>query len=332
MLLLIPLLPFIGFLVNASFGRRLTKRVAGAVACGAMILSFVVSVAAVFRLLSFDPESRVMAETVYEWITSGELAVPFTLRLDPLSAVMILIVTGIGSLIHVYSTAYMHEERDAEYARYFSYLNLFATFMLVLVLANNFLVLYVGWEGVGLCSYLLIGFWFERKAAADAAKKAFVTTRIGDSAFLIGIVFIWLKFHSLDFDTVFHAARGLPNGTATIIALLLFAGSVGKSAQLPLHVWLPDAMEGPTPVSALIHAATMVTAGVYLVVRAHPIFERSATALTIVAVVGIVTAIYAGLSAIGQDDIKWMLAYSTISQLGFMFFGAGMGAYSAAIF
>jgi NADH-quinone oxidoreductase subunit L len=211
-------------------------------------------------------------------------------------------------------------------------MNLFVFFMLMLVLANNFLVLYLGWEGVGLCSYLLIGFWFERKSAADAAKKAFITTRIGDSAFLIGIILIWLHFHSLDFGTVFRAAPGLANGTATVMSLLLFSGAVGKSAQLPLHVWLPDAMEGPTPVSALIHAATMVTAGVYLVVRAHPIFEQSGTALTIVALVGVITAIYAGLSAIGQDDIKRVLAYSTISQLGFMFFGAGMGAYSAAIF
>src|SRR3989442_11025658 len=221
---------------------------------------------------------------------------------------------------------------DPRFARFFGYMNLFVFFMLTLVLANNLLLLYLGWEGVGLCSYLLIGFWFERKSAADAAKKAFITTRIGDSAFLIGIIFIWLHFHSLDFGTVFRAAPGLANGTATIMALLLFAGSVGKSAQLPLHVWLPDAMEGPTPVSALIHAATMVTAGVYLVVRAHPIFEQSHIALTVVAVVGVVTAIYAGFSAFGQDDIKRMLAYSTISQLGFMFFGAGMGAYSAAIF
>src|SRR5256885_660658 len=232
MLLLIPLLPFIGFLVNASFGRRLTKRVAGAVACGAMILSFVVSVAAVFRLLSFDPESRVMAQTVYEWITSGDLTVPFTLRLDPLSAVMILIVTGIGSLIHVYSTAYMHEERDAEYARYFSYLNLFATFMLVLVLGANFLVLFVGWEGVGLCLYLLIGFWYQKKSASDAGKKAFIVNRIGDFGFVLGV------------------------------ATAFFAGTIG----------------------------------------------------------------------LVQNDIKRVLAYSTVSQLGYMFLAMGVGAYAAGIF
>jgi NADH-quinone oxidoreductase subunit L len=220
------------------------------------------------------------------------------LRIDPLSAVMALTVTGVGALIHLYSIDYMHG--GDRYARFFGYMNLFVFFMLILVLADNFLLLYLGWEGVGLCSYLLIGFWFERKTAADAAKKAFITTRIGDSAFLIGIIYIWLHFGSLEFDVVFRGAEGLANGTATIMALLLFAGAVGKSAQIPLHVWLPDAMEGPTPVSALIHAATMVTAGVYLVVRTHPIFEASDVALTIVAIVGIVTAIYAGLSAIGS--------------------------------
>src|SRR5436853_3936733 len=222
---------------------------------------------------------------------------------------------------------------DERFSRFFAYMNLFVFFMLTLVLADNCLLMYLGWEGVGLCSYLLIGFWFERPAAARAAKTAFIVTRIGDTAMLVGIALIFVTFHSLDFGRVLHGASGaVSTGTVTAIALLLFAGAVGKSAQLPLHVWLPDAMEGPTPVSALIHAATMVTAGVYLVVRTHPIFEASSTALTIVAVVGVVTAIYAGLSAIGQDDIKRMLAYSTISQLGFMFFGAGMGAFSAAIF
>src|SRR5437764_754201 len=323
MLLLIPLLPFIGFLVNASFGRRLTKRVAGAVACGAMILSFVVSVAAVFRLLSFDPESRVMAQTVYEWITSGDLAVPFTLRLDPLSAVMILIVTGIGSLIHVYSTAYMHEERDAEYARYFSYLNLFATFMLVLVLGANFLVLFVGWEGVGLCSYLLIGFWYQKKSASDAGKKAFIVNRIGDFGFVLGVLLTFVRFGTLDFQQV---ARSLANlgtettfGTVSVITLLLFVGATGKSAQIPLYIWLPDAMEGPTPVSALIHAATMVTAGVYMIGRNAVLFGHAPMTLQIVAVVGTATALIAGTIGLVQNDIKKVLAYSTVSQLGYMF-------------
>src|SRR6184192_4172358 len=336
MLLLIPLLPFIGFLVNASFGRRLTKRVAGAVACGAMILSFVVSVAAVFRLLSFDPESRVMAQTVYEWITSGDLAVPFTLRLDPLSAVMILIVTGIGSLIHVYSTAYMHEERDAEYARYFSYLNLFATFMLVLVLGANFLVLFVGWEGVGLCSYLLIGFWYQKKSASDAGKKAFVVNRIGDYAFILGTLLVFVRFGTLDFQQV---ARSLANlgtettfGTVSVITLLLFVGATGKSAQIPLYVWLPDAMEGPTPVSALIHAATMVTAGVYMVGRNAVLFSHAPMVMEIVAIVGVLTALMAASIGLVQYDIKRVLAYSTVSQLGYMFTAMGVGAFSAGAF
>ncbi|PYR09107.1 MAG: NADH-quinone oxidoreductase subunit L [Acidobacteria bacterium] len=336
MLLLIPLLPFIGFLVNASFGRRLTKRVAGAVACGAMILSFVVSVAAVFRLLSFDPESRVMAQTVYEWITSGDLAVPFTLRLDPLSAVMILIVTGIGSLIHVYSTAYMHEERDAEYARYFSYLNLFATFMLVLVLGANFLVLFVGWEGVGLCSYLLIGFWYQKKSASDAGKKAFIVNRIGDFGFVLGVLLTFVRFGTLDFQQV---ARSLANlgtettfGTVSVITLLLFVGATGKSAQIPLYVWLPDAMEGPTPVSALIHAATMVTAGVYMIGRNAVLFGHAPLTLKFVAVIGVATAFFAGTIGLVQNDIKRVLAYSTVSQLGYMFLAMGVGAYAAGIF
>src|SRR2546421_9681013 len=298
MLLLIPLLPFIGFLVNASFGRRLTKRVAGAVACGAMILSFVVSVATVFRLLSFDPESRVMAQTVYEWITSGDLTVPFTLRLDPLSAVMILIVTGIGSLIHIYSTAYMHEERDSEYARYFSYLNLFAAFMLVLVLAANFVVMFVGWEGVGLCSYLLIGFWYEKKSASDAGKKAFIVNRIGDWGFILGVLLIFVRFTSLDFRDVARAVSQLgPEqtfGTLSIITLMLFIGATGKSAQIPLFVWLPDAMEGPTPVSALIHAATMVTAGVDMIRRHAVLFGHAPLTLTVVAFIGTATALVAG--------------------------------------
>ena len=336
MLLLIPLLPFIGFLVNATFGRRLTKRVAGAVACGAMILSFVVSVAAVFRLLSFDPESRVMAQTVYEWITSGDLTVPFTLRLDPLSAVMILIVTGIGSLIHVYSTAYMHEERDAEYARYFSYLNLFATFMLVLVLGANFLVLFVGWEGVGLCSYLLIGFWYQKKSASDAGKKAFIVNRIGDFGFVLGVLLTFVRFGTLDFQQV---ARSLANlgtettfGTVSVITLLLFVGATGKSAQIPLYVWLPDAMEGPTPVSALIHAATMVTAGVYMIGRNAVLFGHAPLTLKIVAVIGVATAFFAGTIGLVQNDIKRVLAYSTVSQLGYMFLAMGVGAYAAGIF
>jgi NADH-quinone oxidoreductase subunit L len=327
---LIPLLPLLGAAVLLLTGARWRGRSAGWLATGLVASSFGLSLLVLQVMVQNTGELREHTVRLFEWITAGSFSVDVAFGIDPLSVLMMLTVTGVGALIHLYSIDYM--AGDPRYARFFGYMNLFVFFMLVLVLADNFLLLYVGWEGVGLCSYLLIGFWFERKTAADAAKKAFIVTRIGDSAFLIGIILIWVQFGSLDFDAVLGGAGGLGNGTATVIALLLFAGAVGKSAQLPLHTWLPDAMEGPTPVSALIHAATMVTAGVYLVVRTHPIFEASEVALTLVAVVGIVTAIYAGLSAIGQDDIKRVLAYSTISQLGFMFFGAGMGAYAAAIF
>jgi NADH-quinone oxidoreductase subunit L len=336
MLLLIPLLPFLGFLVNASFGRRLTKAVSGGVACGAMIASFAVSSAAVVRLVSLEPESRAIVNQVYTWFTSGDLTVGLTLRLDPLSAVMILVVTGIGSLIHIYSTAYMHEERDSEYARYFSYLNLFASFMLVLVLGANFLVMFVGWEGVGLCSYLLIGFWFQKKSASDAGKKAFIVNRIGDYGFILGVLLVFTRFGTLDFQEVARAVSGLSPettfGTTSLITLLLFIGATGKSAQIPLFVWLPDAMEGPTPVSALIHAATMVTAGVYMIGRNAVLFSHAPETLTIVAVIGTATALMAGTIGLVQNDIKRVLAYSTVSQLGYMFLAMGVGAYAAGIF
>jgi NADH-quinone oxidoreductase subunit L len=327
---LIPALPLGGAAVLLLTGRRWRGSSAGWLATTTIVGAFGLAVALFLGLTSMAESERTVVKSLYEWFRVGSLRIPVDLRVDSLSITMVLVVTGVGSLIHLYAIDYMHG--DPRFARFFAYMNLFVGFMLILVLANNFLLLYLGWEGVGLCSYLLIGFWFEREAAANAAKKAFITTRIGDSAMLIGIIFVWIKFGSLDFDVVFRGAGGLPGGTATIMALLLFAGAVGKSAQLPLHVWLPDAMEGPTPVSALIHAATMVTAGVYLVVRSHVIFEASPVALTVVAVVGIATAVYAGLAALAQDDIKRMLAYSTISQLGFMFFGAGLRAYAAAIF
>jgi NADH-quinone oxidoreductase subunit L len=326
---LIPLLPLAGAALLLLGARRWREPLAGWAASLTVALAFGVSVVLLLDFLGGSGESA-LVNRLYEWIPAGRFQLDVALRIDALSLVMALTVTGVATLIHVYSIDYMRG--DPRFARFFGYLNLFVFFMLVLVLANNFLVLYLGWEGVGLCSYLLIGFWFERKSAADAAKKAFIVTRIGDSAMLIGIIYIWFHFGSLDFEVVFSEAPGLAAGTATIMALLLFAGAVGKSAQLPLHTWLPDAMEGPTPVSALIHAATMVTAGVYLVVRSHEVFEASGTALVVVAIVGIATAIYAGMSAIGQDDIKRLLAYSTISQLGFMLFGAGVGAYTAAIF
>ena len=338
LLIPIPLLPFLGFLVNAALGRRLPKRVSGAVATGVMGLSFGVSLAAVWRLLGTEPVGGVRAieETAYEWIASGSLSVPFTLRLDPLAAVMILIVTGIGTLIHLYSTAYMHDESDAEYARYFSYLNLFAAFMLVLVLGANFPVMFIGWEGVGLCSYLLIGFWFTKPSAADAGKKAFVVNRVGDFGFILGMLAIFTTFGTLDFQAVARQVATLPVeahfGILTAITLLLFLGATGKSAQLPLYVWLPDAMEGPTPVSALIHAATMVTAGVYMIGRNAVLFSHAPFTLDVVAVVGCLTALMAGTIGLVQNDIKRVLAYSTVSQLGYMFLAMGVGAFAAGIF
>jgi NADH-quinone oxidoreductase subunit L len=286
----------------------------------------------VLRLSDLPAEGRVVTRHLFDWISVGDLHVGADLRLDALSAVMILVVTGVGALIHLYAIGYM--DGDPRYGRFFAYLNLFVFFMLMLVLADNLLLLYLGWEGVGLCSYLLIGFWFEKTQNANAAKKAFVTTRIGDTAMLVGLALIVVKFGTLDFTTIFGSAAGgvLTKDAATAIALLLFAGAAGKSAQVPLHVWLPDAMAGPTPVSALIHAATMVTAGVYLVVRMHVIFEISGVALTVVLIVGLVTMLFAGTCALGQDDIKRVLAYSTVSQLGYMFMAAGMRAYGLAIF
>jgi NADH-quinone oxidoreductase subunit L len=335
-LALIPLLPLAGFLINACFGKRLSKAVSGSIACAAIGLSFAVSLGAVFQLVRLEPDSRQIEATVFRWITSGDLDIGFSLLLDPLSAVMILVVSGIGSLIHIYSTAYMHEERDSEYARYFSYLNLFAAFMLVLVLGANFLVMFVGWEGVGLCSYLLIGFWFEKKSASDAGKKAFIVNRIGDFGFILGILLVFVRFGTLDFQAIANAlAQFGPEtsfGTLSLIALLLFVGATGKSAQIPLYVWLPDAMEGPTPVSALIHAATMVTAGVYMIGRNAVLYSHAPETLAIVAVIGTATAFFAGTIGLVQNDIKRVLAYSTVSQLGYMFLAMGVGAYAAGIF
>jgi NADH-quinone oxidoreductase subunit L len=326
---LVPALPLAAAAVNLFAGRRLGQ-LAGWIASAAVALSFLVSAAAVQGLLGASEDARVATQHLFDWISVGSFTVGADLRLDVLSAVMILVVTGVGTLIHVYAIGYM--EGDPRFGRFFAYLNLFVFFMLLLVLANDYALLYVGWEGVGLCSYLLIGFWFEERNNAVAAKKAFVTTRIGDTAMLVGLAMIVANVGSLDLDRVFGAAGGMAEGTATAISLLLFAGAIGKSAQVPLHVWLPDAMAGPTPVSALIHAATMVTAGVYLVVRSAPLFEASPIALTVVLVVGLVTALFAATCALGQDDIKRVLAYSTVSQLGFMFMAAGMRFYSGAIF
>ncbi|HEX2342229.1 MAG TPA: NADH-quinone oxidoreductase subunit L [Vicinamibacterales bacterium] len=334
MLALIPLLPLIGFLFNTTLGPRTSKRVSGGVATGLMFAAFGVSVSVVGRMLG--TADHALEQTIYEWIPSGDLNIPFTLRVDPLSALMILIVTGIGALIHLYSTSYMHEETDSEYARYFSYLNLFAAFMLVLVLGASFPVMFVGWEGVGLCSYLLIGFWFQKPSAADAGKKAFIVNRIGDVGFILGMLLTFDTFGTLDFQKVSAVAASMPvemtMGTLTIITLLLFVGATGKSAQIPLYVWLPDAMEGPTPVSALIHAATMVTAGVYMIGRTAVLFSHAPITLDVVAVIGVATALMAGTIGLVQTDIKRVLAYSTVSQLGYMFLAMGVGSYAAGIF
>jgi len=335
-LLLIPLLPFVGFLVNASFGRRIGKGVAGAVACGAMVASFAVSAALSWAVMRAPEGSSGAVLSVYNWISSGDFTVNFSLRIDELSTVMILVVTGIGSLIHIYSTAYMHEETDAEYARYFSYLNLFAAFMLVLVLGANFLVMFVGWEGVGLCSYLLIGFWYRKKSASDAGKKAFIVNRIGDFGFVLGMLAAFVRFGTLDFQGIARAAASASPettfGSVSLITMLLFVGATGKSAQIPLYIWLPDAMEGPTPVSALIHAATMVTAGVYMIGRNAVLFSHAPQTLAIVAGIGAATALMAGTIGLVQNDIKRVLAYSTVSQLGYMFLAMGVGAFGAGIF
>jgi NADH-quinone oxidoreductase subunit L len=335
-LALIPLLPFAGFVVNATLGRRLPKSVSGGLASLVMLASFVISVISVVQIAGRPVEARAIQEVLYTWIASGDLKIDVTFRVDTLSAVMILVVTGIGSLIHIYSTAYMHDESDSEFARYFSYLNLFASFMLVLVLGANFPVMFVGWEGVGLCSYLLIGFWFKKKSANDAGKKAFVVNRIGDYAFLLGMFALFAKFGTLDFQEIASAVATLPAemtfGVLSITTLLLFIGATGKSAQIPLYTWLPDAMEGPTPVSALIHAATMVTAGVYMIGRNAVLFEHAPQTMMIVAVIGAVTALMAGTIGLVQNDIKRVLAYSTVSQLGYMFLAMGVGAFGAGIF
>ena len=328
---LVPALPLAGAVLNLFAGRRLA-RLAGVIASLLVAASFAVSVGVLADLVSLPGEDRVKLVRLWDWISVGGLRVAAELRVDPLSVTMLLVITGIGALIHVYSNGYM--EGDPRFGRFFAYMNLFVFFMLMLVLAENFLVLYLGWEGVGLCSYLLIGFWYERASAANAAKKAFITTRIGDTFFLIGIVLVFLRLGSLNFSSVLadSVATKQPSGVFTVIALLFLGGAIGKSAQVPLHVWLPDAMEGPTPVSALIHAATMVTAGVYLIARAHVFFDISGVASTVVLIVGLVTAIYAATAALAQDDIKRVLAYSTISQLGFMFFALGLHRYGAAIF
>jgi NADH-quinone oxidoreductase subunit L len=324
-------LPLAGFAINTLVGRRL-RGAAGWLATLLMFAAFGIAVAAFLELIGRGADEREAILRGYDWFVSGNLRVALDLRFDQLSATLALVVTGVGALIHLYSIGYM--AADDRRGTYFAWLNLFAAAMLTLVLAQNFLVMYLGWEGVGLCSYLLIGFWFTRPEVPAAAKKAFIANRIGDVGFLLAMFLIFAKFGSLDFDQVFGHVSGLGGAAAAAIALLLFLACTGKSAQIPLYVWLPDAMAGPTPVSALIHAATMVTAGVFLVARTHVLFEASSAAAAVVVVIGALTALLAAVIATGQDDIKRILAYSTVSQLGYMFIAVGLGpiGYVAGIF
>ena len=325
---LIPLFPLLGFLINGFFGKKISKGLSGTIASIAVLASFIVSVLIFMEL----EHSEIKSQTVclFSWINSDTLKIPFEFLVDPLSSWFLLIITGIGFLIHIYSIGYMHD--DEGFSRFFTYLNLFIFFMLLLVLGNNYLIMFVGWEGVGLCSYLLIGFWFKNTAYNNAAKKAFIMNRVGDLGFLLGIILIFVTFGSISYGDVFASASNGSEATVTAIALLLFVGAMGKSAQLPLYTWLPDAMAGPTPVSALIHAATMVTAGIYMIVRSNIFYTMSDSASEVVAIIGVATALFAATIGLFQNDIKKVLAYSTVSQLGLMFLGLGVGAFSSSVF
>jgi NADH-quinone oxidoreductase subunit L len=327
---LVPLIPFLGFLINGLGRNTLSKNTIGFIGSAAVFLSFVLSVA-IFMALGADAEKS-HEVFLFDWISAGQLHIPLSFLIDPLSSIMLLIITGVGFLIHVYSAGYMHD--DEGYGKFFSYLNLFIFFMLLLVLGSNYIVMFIGWEGVGLCSYLLIGFWYSNNNYASAAKKAFVMNRIGDLGFLIAVFLIFNTFGSLEFKEVFPKAATLVSGETSIvlITLCLFIGACGKSAQLPLFTWLPDAMAGPTPVSALIHAATMVTAGVYMIARSNVLFDLAPVIQQLIAIIGLATALLGALIALTQTDIKKVLAYSTVSQLGYMFLGLGVGAYDGAFF
>ncbi len=328
---LIPLFPLIGFVLNGILGRRVSKQLINVIGIGSVAASFLYVVA---LLLKLSPLSTPYSGHYFTWIQSGFLQVGFDLVIDRLTAVMLLVVTGVGLLIHIYSIGYMSE--DSGYYRFFSFLNLFMFFMLILVLASNLLLLFVGWEGVGLSSYLLVSFYFHEDWATNAGNKAFIVNRIGDFGFMLGVLLTVVTFHTLDFGKMAAAVGSMPVevgfGTLTVLTLLLFAGATGKSAQIPLFVWLPDAMAGPTPVSALIHAATMVTAGVYMIARLSFLYDHAPVAMSFVAVVGLITAVLAATIGMAQNDIKRVFAYSTVSQLGYMFLGLGVGAYSAGIF
>jgi NADH-quinone oxidoreductase subunit L len=326
---LIPLLPLVGFLINALGKKWLSKNIVSLVACGSVLGSFVIAAVIFIELLG---GASAQTLSLGELMNAGGFSVSLSLLIDPLSVLMTLIITGIGFFIHVYSVGYM--SHDEGFARYFSYLNLFVFSMLMLVLGANYILMFVGWEGVGFCSYLLIGFWFGDNANNDAAKKAFVMNRIGDVGFLTGVFLIFITFGSIEYAQVFSSAASMPAGLAVIttITLLLFIGATGKSAQIPLFTWLPDAMAGPTPVSALIHAATMVTAGIYMIVRSNILFTLAPITMEVITYVGVATALLGAFVAITQNDIKKVLAYSTVSQLGYMFVAVGVGAYSTGMF
>ncbi|NKB87518.1 MAG: NADH-quinone oxidoreductase subunit L [Acidobacteria bacterium] len=349
---LIPLVPLVGVVINGLFASRYIRSqlFTGALASGCMLVAFIIGFGSFMQLASMPVEDRHVEIELYDWISgslvhmhdndahveSATLDIPFGLQFDPLSALMVLVVTGVGFLIHVYAIGYMkHDPPDKGFYRFFTYLNLFASFMLILVLGNSYAMMFIGWEGVGLCSFLLIGYYYKKKSAGDAAKKAFVVNRIGDAAFIIGMFTLFFTFGTLDYDGIFAGAAAnseVGSGLITFATMMLFIGATGKSAQIPLFVWLPDAMEGPTPVSALIHAATMVTAGVYMVVRSNVLFTLSPMTMTVVAVVGALTALMAASIAMVQNDIKRVLAYSTVSQLGYMFLACGVGAYAVGVF
>jgi NADH-quinone oxidoreductase subunit L len=327
---LVPLIPLIGFIVNGLGRNTLSKGLIGSIGSGVILISFLLSIGIFLELGSDVVKSHEVF--LFDWISAGSLKIPLSFLIDPLSSIMLLIITGVGFLIHIYSIGYMHD--DADFGKFFSYLNLFIFFMLLLVLGSNYIVMFIGWEGVGLCSYLLIGFWYTNSSYASAAKKAFVMNRIGDLGFLLGVFLIFTTFGSIEFSKIFpQAANMLPgDSTLTLIALLLFIGACGKSAQLPLFTWLPDAMAGPTPVSALIHAATMVTAGIYMIARSNVLFDLAPVVQHLIAIIGLATALIGALIAMTQTDIKKVLAYSTVSQLGYMFLGLGVGAYDGGFF
>src|SRR5918993_603988 len=343
LILLIPLLPFLGFLINGLGRKYLSKGLIGVIGSGTVLGSFIISVYAFFNLDAIGGGKQISGSAgivgdpvlhYFDFINVGSLKIPFAFQIDQLSTLFLLIITGVGFLIHVYSTAYMHEEKREHFGRYFSYLNLFVFSMLLLVMGANYVIMFIGWEGVGLCSYLLIGYWFKNIDYTKAAKKAFVMNRIGDLGFLLAVFWIIAKVGSVNYSTVLTAETLARFSTGDIvgITLLLFLGATGKSAQIPLYTWLPDAMAGPTPVSALIHAATMVTAGIYMIGRSNIMYSLAPTTMSVVAVVGLATAILAATIALKQNDIKKVLAYSTVSQLGYMFLALGVGAYTGAVF